>query len=77
MKRTIITAVAAICLIFSLGCASTYYHVVTNEGKELITNEKPEFNKKTQSYEFTDIKGNQWIIKREEIKSMEKKEKGS
>ncbi|MDD5169973.1 MAG: YgdI/YgdR family lipoprotein [Syntrophales bacterium] len=77
MKRTIVMSALAFCLSFVVGCASTYYVVQTKDGKEFITKEDPEFNKKSQSYEFTDVKGNKWIINREEIKSMEKKEKGS
>jgi hypothetical protein len=59
-----------------LSGASTYYQVVTNEGKAFVTNEEPEFNQTTQSYEFTDVKGTKCFIKREEIKSMEMKVKG-
>jgi len=77
MKRAIVISVAALCLSLAVGCASTYYVVQTKDGKEIVTKDDPEFNKKSQSYEFTDVKGNKWIINREEIKSMERKEKGS
>ncbi|HET6461980.1 MAG TPA: YgdI/YgdR family lipoprotein [Syntrophales bacterium] len=77
MKRLIIIFVVSVCLAFAFGCASTYYVVHTKDGKELITREEPEFNKKSQSYEFTDVKGNKWILNREDIKDVERKEKGS
>lgn len=76
MKRWIITSVVAICFTFAVGCASTYYMVHTKDGKELITHEEPEFSKKSQSYEFTDVKGNKWILNREDVKDIERKEKG-
>jgi len=76
MKKAFVISIAAFCLAFLVGCASTYYQVVTNEGKAFVTNEEPEFNQTTQSYEFTDVKGTKWFIKREEIKSMEMKVKG-
>jgi PBP1b-binding outer membrane lipoprotein LpoB len=75
MKKAFIVSAVALCLAFLSGCAATYYRVVTNEGKAFVTDDRPEFNTKTQSYEFTDDQGSKWIIKREDIKSMERKEK--
>jgi hypothetical protein len=76
MKQAIIISMLSLFLAVTVGCASTYYEVKTKDGKEFIANEEPEFNKKTQAYEFKDDKGNKWILNREEITSMEKKEKG-
>jgi hypothetical protein len=75
MKKAFALSAVALCLAALVGCAATYYRVVTSEGKEFITDDRPELNTKTQSYEFTDDQGSKWIIKREDIKLMERKEK--
>jgi hypothetical protein len=78
MKKILYVFLVAFSLfIISTGCSSVYYSVITNDGKEMITTKEPEFDKKSQSYEFTDVKGNKWILKREDIKSIEEKRKGT
>ncbi len=77
MKKILFIIVFTLCLVFLAGCASKYYVVETKDGKEFVTKKEPEFNKQSQTYEFTDVKGNKWILNREEVKSMERKEKGS
>jgi hypothetical protein len=75
MKRSIIICVLFF-LTFAVGCASTYYEVKTKDGKEFITKEEPEFSKNEQSYKFTDVKGNKWVINRENLSTMQKKTEG-
>ncbi|MDQ5985575.1 MAG: hypothetical protein CSYNP_01288 [Syntrophus sp. SKADARSKE-3] len=75
MNRMLIILLSVI-IAFTLSCTATYYEVKTKDGKEFLTNEEPEFNSKSKSYEFTDVKGNKWIFNREEIMSMERKIKG-
>jgi hypothetical protein len=71
MKRVIIISLVAFSLIFTLGCGSKHYLIKTKDGKEYVSSAKPEFDKKTQSYEFRDLDGKKWILNREEIVNME------
>ncbi len=76
MKKILGILFVAFSLSIIIACASVYYSVITTDGKEMVTMKEPSFDKKTQSYEFTDVKGNRWILKREDIKSIEEKQKG-
>jgi hypothetical protein len=71
MAKKIVIGMLVLCLMFVFaGCASKKYVVQTKDGKEYLSDSEPEFNKKTQSYEFKDLKGSKWMINREEIKSI-------
>lgn len=71
MSKKIFAVVLVLCLMFMfMGCGSKKYVVQTKDGKEYLSASEPEYNKKTQSYEFKDLKGSKWMINREEIKSI-------
>jgi hypothetical protein len=77
MKKSIIIVLAACGLMMMAGCATYYHTVQTMDGKEYVTHEEPEYDKKTQSYTFTDVKGDKIIINREQIKVIEVKKKNN
>jgi|GEM_PF-1399135 len=62
--------------IFVFGCSSSHYVVQTREGTRHIVPEKPVYNEKTSTYEFSDAKGQNWILNREEVQSMVRLDQG-
>jgi uncharacterized membrane protein len=77
MKTGIIIRLCVFGLIFAFGCGSKYHLIQTKDGKQYVSSHKPEFDKKTQSYEFKDVDGKKWILNREEIQSVSDNQKGT
>ncbi len=75
MKRTIAIAMLSLFLFLTFGCASTYYEVRTNDGKDIITREKPDYDDDNKTYQFTDIEGHKWKLNRDAITSIEMKKR--
>ena len=52
------------------GCSSQKYIVRTKDGKQYVTTENPQYNKKMQTYKITDENNNTWVINKDEVESI-------
>ncbi|WP_187170484.1 YgdI/YgdR family lipoprotein [Salidesulfovibrio onnuriiensis] len=71
MKRLIALSVLALFLFAAAGCGSTSYKVVTAD-QTYVSKEKPEYDKTSETYTFTNEDGHEMTIKREDMKTIEK-----
>ncbi len=69
MKKVILSCLIALCLALPISCSNKYV-ITTKDGTEFICESEPAFNKKTQSYDFTDVNGKRWIIDKSLVRSM-------
>lgn len=70
MKKLISMAILALFLFAAAGCGSTRYKVVTTD-QTYVSSEKPEYDKKSETYTFTNEDGHEMTIKREDMKVIE------
>ncbi len=73
MNKPIPTLILALFLFAAAGCGSTTYKVVTVD-QTYVATEKPEYDKKSETYTFTNEDGNTITIKREDMKVIQEVE---
>jgi uncharacterized protein YceK len=52
------------------GCSSDRYLVRTKDGKEYVSENEPQYDKKTQTYKVTDQNGSTWVINKADVESI-------
>ncbi|ADU62449.1 MAG: YgdI/YgdR family lipoprotein [Pseudodesulfovibrio sp.] len=67
MKRFITTLLVLLMLIVLAACGSRNYQVTTKTGETFHTQGAPEYDMKSETYKFTDEKGEEVILKRADV----------
>lgn len=73
MKRLVPGLVLALCLIALTACGSRHYSIIMNDGKEYVATEKPDYNSRSETYNFEDLDGRKVTVKREDIKVIQER----
>jgi hypothetical protein len=72
LKRTVILVALSLSAATLLPACSSTYLIRTKEGKEYLSKGKPDYEKDSQQFEFSDNTGKVWMINREEILTIQK-----
>lgn len=70
MKRTTFAILFLIIILTITGCSSDRYLVRTKDGKEYVSTDQPQFDKKTQTYKVIDKNGSTWILNKTDVESI-------
>lgn len=75
MQRLIAIACALLLMLSLAACGSKTYDVTTKSGKAYTSVGKPDFDKKEQTYTFTNTDGQEIILNQADVDVIEQKKK--
>ncbi len=73
MKRLLFALSLALCLFALAACGSRHYSVVMNDGKEYVATAKPDYNSRSETYDFEDLDGRAVTVKREDVRVIQER----
>lgn len=75
MKRCITALLVLLMLVSLAACGSKNYQVTTKTGETFHTQGAPEYDMKSETYKFTDEKGEEVILNRTDVDVIQEQDK--
>ena len=74
MKRLLAVSILCLGLMILAGCGSKHYTITTADGNNIVSDGEPKFIKKSNTYKFENLDGQEVILKREDVKEIRRNE---